>query len=340
MAGLASKTKRLKKAAAELRKQSGRTIFRRASKGEQGPCKSLQNAKLGMEKISWDHLELAIPASLNILGAKLSKMSQALLYQGILERRTKPSRRGTTICLDMARHGVKEIAGYLPTDKKIWYSLRNKDISRNVRAYLWKCMHRAHRCGGYWLKLPGYEQRAECRICGSEESMEHILTECQGSGQKTVWKLVQELLTRKGIPQTATPTFGQILGSSLASFHDQKGKLLKGSSRLYTIIISESAYLVWRLRCEWRIERDEDKNRLHTEAEIANQWLNMVNTRLKLDCLMTDKKRYGRKATNPDKVEQTWCNVLHDERGLPDGWIVNSEVLVGMRVARPPGRNR
>jgi len=227
----------LKKAAAELRKRSGRTIFCKVSKGEQGPCKSCQNAELGMNKASWDNLELAIPMSLNVLGAKLSKMSQALLYQGILEMRAKPSRRGTTICLDMARHGDQEITGSLPTDQKIWYSLRNKGMSRNVCAYMWRCMHNAHCCGGYWPKLSGYEQRADCRICGSEESMEHILTECQDSGQKTVWKLVQELLTRKGIPQTAAPTFGQILGSGLVGFHDMKGKLLKGSSRLYTIII-------------------------------------------------------------------------------------------------------
>jgi len=56
----------------------------------------------------------------------------------------------------------------------------------------------------------------------------------------------------------------------------------------------------------------------------------MVNARLKLDCLLTNKKRYGHKATNPGVVEQTWCNVLHDERGLPDRWVMDSEVLVGM----------
>lgn len=201
-------------------------------------------------------------------------------------------------------------------------------------------MHNAHCCGEYGLKIPGYEQHAQCRICDANESMEHILTDCRASGQNRVWELAHELLTKKGLTQLPTnPTFGQILGCSLVNMHDQKGKLLKGSSRLYTIVILEPAYLTWRLRCEWRIDRGEDPQRVHTKAEIAGRWLSMVNTRLKLDCLMTNKARYGCKALNPVMVKQTWNNVLHDERGLPDNWISESGVLVGMRMVRPPGCN-
>ena len=100
-------------------------------------------------------------------------------------------------------------------------------------------MHNVLQCGAYWLNIPGYEQRATCRVCGSDESLEHILTECQASGQQTVWTLARELLTKKGIPVTANPTFRQALGCGLASICDQRGKKLQGSSRLYTIVVSE-----------------------------------------------------------------------------------------------------
>ena len=50
---------------------------------------------------------------------------------------------------------------------------------------------------------------------------------------------------------------------------------MNGSSRLYRIVVSESVYLIWKLRCEWRIERDEDQARLHTESEIVARWLHI-----------------------------------------------------------------
>lgn len=33
---------------------------------------------------------------------------------------------------------------------------------------------------------------------GGDESMEHILTDCRASGQRVVWKMAQDLLTKKG----------------------------------------------------------------------------------------------------------------------------------------------
>ena len=223
---------------------------------------------------------------------------------------------------------------------QIWLSLKNRDIAKNIRAYLWKCMHDAHHCGAFWLRIPGYEQRATCQVCGCDKSMEHIVTECRVSGQDTVWKLTRMLLTKKGVSQLMTPSIGQILGCGLADLWDQRGKLQRGRSRLYTIVVSESAYLIWRLTCEWRIERGGDEERLHTKAEVESRWLAMVNMRLKFDCLMTDKKRYGHKAIDPEVVRRTWDGVLFDKRGLSENWVSKAGVLVGMRAMRPPGHNR
>ena len=106
------------------------------------------------------------------------------------------------------------------------------------------------------------------------------------------------------------------------------------------IIVLESAYLIWKLRCEWRIERGGDEERLHTKAEVESRWLAMVNMRLKFDCLMTDKKCYGHKAIDPEVVRRTWDGVLFDERGLSETWVSEAGDLVGMRAMHPPGRNQ
>ena len=79
---------------------------------------------------------------------------------------------------------------------------------------------------------------------------------------------------------------------------------------------------------------------MHTSEELTNRWLALINTRLKLDCLMANKHRYGHKAIDPRVVMKTWNGVLQDERGLPENWISDAGVLVGMRAGRPPGRNR
>lgn len=41
---------------------------------------------------------------------------------------------------------------------------------------MWKCMYNVLQCGAYWLNILGNEQRATCRVCGGDESLEHILT--------------------------------------------------------------------------------------------------------------------------------------------------------------------
>ena len=66
------------------------------------------------------------------------------------------------------------------------------------------------------------------------------------------------------------PMLGRVLGCGLAKIRDQRGKTLKGSSRLFMIVVSESAYLIWRLRCEWRIEREENQSKIHMREEVTN----------------------------------------------------------------------
>ncbi|PBL02836.1 hypothetical protein ARMGADRAFT_1110140, partial [Armillaria gallica] len=86
------------------------------------------------------------------------------------------------------------------------------------------------------------------------------------------------------------------------------------------ILITESAYLIWCIRCERRIVRNDEPERWHTLQKIRNRWIEQINTRLKSDCAMTNAKRYGKKALKEDTVIQTWRNTLQNDV-LPDNWI-------------------
>ena len=89
--------------------------------------------------------------------------------------------------------------------------------------------------------------------------------------------------------------------------------------------------------CYSLIQNEGDPEKYHTETEVHNKWLAMINNRLSMDCLMTDRRRYGKKALKSKDVLLTWSGVLMDQENLPDNWLWQSGVLVGIRSKRPPG---
>ncbi|KAJ7506112.1 hypothetical protein B0H11DRAFT_1616426, partial [Mycena galericulata] len=140
---------------------------------------------------------LVIPAAAELRGAKLATLTQALAYKAIKEQKITPKRKTTAENISLIQTACKASWGTLPTPAKIWKSIRHKDISRQIKTFLWKSIHGAHRVGKFWTNIPGYEERATCQHCGVVESLEHILLECSLPGQSGVWKLVEELWGKK-----------------------------------------------------------------------------------------------------------------------------------------------
>ena len=123
-------------------------------------------------------------------------------------------------------------------------------------------------------------------------------------------------------------TFHVSMGAIMACAATKKRNA--GESRLFRILISESAHLIWRLRCE-RVINEQPP---FSDREVKNRWLKTINMRLRLDRLLTNKNKYGRRAFDPNSVKTTWCKVLKDEANLPKDWhiVKNGEngVLVGV----------
>lgn len=106
--------------------------------------------------------------------------------------------------------------------------------------------------------------RAVCSVCRDVESMEHILTECDASGGQVIWRLTRALWEHKH-PVWPTPWPGTVLGCGLANFTTDDDEHLTGASHLYRI--SEAAHLIWKIRCERRIEFEDDESRFHTTTK-------------------------------------------------------------------------
>lgn len=328
--------------AAHLRRRSSETTFGyvQAHNGDLGNEGADAEAGKGARKDAADLVSYHIPARFNLTGAKLSTATQALLYQGIKEQLDVPIRQAALIHLDITRYAVEELSGTLPTDASIWKSLTHKDLTKKIQIFYWRIMHGSLRIGPYWRNIPDNGPREFCPVCENEsETMEHILLECKAPGQEIIWQLTHQLWLLKH-PVWPELTYGTILGCTLAAFKDANDHALPGANRLYRILISESAHLIWRIRCERRISRLDDPARHDTTTELESAWSKVINSRLKIDRLLTNKHKYNKRALPPAHVLRTWNSVLTTNGDLSDDWLQQSGVLVGMQPPRPPGRNR
>ncbi|KAJ7802283.1 hypothetical protein B0H14DRAFT_2614429 [Mycena olivaceomarginata] len=136
-------------------------------------------------------------------------------------------------------------------------------------------------------------------------------------GREILWNLAKKLWELKGY-QWPEISFGRILACGFAEVEDASGKRdrLRGADRLYRILVSETAHLIWKLRCLRVIERGSDPSRYFSEYEIHNRWLACINARLRTDILLTDRKKFGNRALNFKRVTNTWKHVLKDAENL------------------------
>jgi hypothetical protein len=65
-------------------------------------------------------------------------------------------------------------------------------------------------------------------------------------------------------------------------------------------------------------------------AKIQNRWLRKINMRLAIDCAMTDRLKYEKRALKMSVVKRTWKHTLKDELTLAKDWPRTVGVLVGV----------
>ena len=266
-------------------------------------------------------------------GAQLTKLEQKDFYKIIRDRRVIPARRRTDRNIGAIQARTKETLGVSPTKERVWTAIRHKDFTRKTRDFLWKSTQHAYKIGEYWAHIAGYESRGICPLCDELEDMDHILTRCKADTRLVAWELANEAWVKRH-PTPLPSHLGDILGCGFANF-EINGKPNKGKNRLYRILISETAYLIWKLRNERRIRDDEGP--VQTATETRNRWTYAINKRLTIDRMLTKKTRFKKKALDEKLVRSTWRKCLKNEEDLPANWPTAKGVLVGISQACPPG---
>lgn len=170
--------------------------------------------------------------------------------------------------------------------------------------------------------------------------MEHILTDCPIPGRTIIWNLAQNLWLKKHDTWPEIRNIGSILKCGLADFKTHEGKPDPGANRLYRIIISESAFLIWKLRCNRVMVAGTDEALWPSEDTIKKKWYSAIERRLTLDRAMTHKK-FEKRALKLSVVRNTWRGILQNESDMPDDWLKSpTEGLVSIDFAEQNLRQR
>ncbi|KAJ7078702.1 hypothetical protein B0H15DRAFT_788723 [Mycena belliarum] len=333
----------LRALAGELRKRSAPTFLKEKPKTNledrraEDPSGAAQLAREGCRKLVPSEICYTANRHLELPGAKLASLTQATAYAGIRELKTAVTRKASDNNVKQVTLAIQCEYNYLPSAAQVWKSIRHKDFTRQVKNFLWKSLHSAHRIGSFWNHIPECEARGVCQFCDEPEDLEHILLKCRRPGQDLIWSLAKELWLKKH-PVWPTLSLGSVLGCGLASFSDTNGRKLPGASRLYHILVSESVFMIWKVRNESVLARQGVPL---PEIAIHNKWLHCINQRLLFDRLLTNHAKYGKQnSIKTSLVLQTWSATLMNEDDLPDDWIKEPRVLVGTepRSSPPPTR--
>ncbi|KAJ7861168.1 hypothetical protein B0H13DRAFT_1621094, partial [Mycena leptocephala] len=181
----------------------------------------------GARKPAADIVNLEVPPTLQVAGAKLSAMTQCQAYKAISERKMRKKLRKRERTVANPKAEAEDNFGFIPSEAKIWKSLQNKDLSVQQKYFQWMLTLDAHIIGTHWLRdsnPPEKKERAECRHCGTIETMEHIMSQCEAPGQKEIWELTKGLWLKRN-PKWAWPGIGTIISAGLAAFKDDQGKI-------------------------------------------------------------------------------------------------------------------
>ncbi|EJD42138.1 hypothetical protein AURDEDRAFT_67864 [Auricularia subglabra TFB-10046 SS5] len=199
-------------------------------------------------------------------------------------------RKTTEKNISTIKADISSYCGYTPTTEQIWRGIRGNDMSRQARNFLWKAVHGAHKIGSYFHKMPSpWKEMAQCPTCGIEESMEHILLDCPDSKQAVIWEQVGKFFEMRRID--AGVSLGTILGCANVRLEGFGSNRDPPKERAYRIVVAESAFLAWKLRCEKRIEHADDPEWTISDKEAKTRWQHMIRARRWQDRFLAKSRR-------------------------------------------------
>src|SRR5260221_9939887 len=97
--------------------------------------------------------------------------------------------------------------------------------------------------------MPELSKRGMCSTCNTPETMQHIVFNCEANQCNIIWNATQAICSKKNI---VTPDLDimTIMALPLINIRSETRQACPRATHLLRIVISECAFLVWKLRCE------------------------------------------------------------------------------------------
>ncbi|KAM5543386.1 hypothetical protein V8D89_002971 [Ganoderma adspersum] len=322
---------------AKLRARRAHTILNQVNaKGSHvGITEASSLAREATENLPAENVSLEVDKAFLVSGAKLATMTQKLAYRAIRQSKDAKTNQRPRAAANIKKiaDGLQSAFGISIREETIWSSLSSRHLSRECRQFMWKTIHDGFMVGSHWLRpkmSDDLQARAKCKVCAnSVETMDHILFECEAVGQAKIWESLKQTWELTEQPWYE-PSWGTALGAACVVLRSESGHRSRAAEQLWTILWSESMYLIWKMRCERVIGR---AGRQFTAQEVMNRWYATINQRLSLD-RRTAAISVGKRSLNPASVEAIWTPVLDKKDELPEHWVVDCGVLVGIKRGR------
>ncbi|KAG8921831.1 hypothetical protein FRC00_008182 [Tulasnella sp. 408] len=265
-----------------IRKRTAKTSIQKvaAHTGVRGNEEADALAKAGAE----GEVELApyldVPNGWQLMGARIQKLSYSSAYEWIRRKETKPKETRSPQNVERVLEELLDSHDLRLTEAKLWRSLREPYIRREISDFLWLMIHGRSQCGTMFSKWGlGWDDLQFCE-CGAVELMEHILKDCGDAVWRiNLWWTMSDLLRSSGMIPAAMcrpPTFAEIMGVGVVRLPNRV------ATRLWATIVSETAFVIWKLRNRRRFDGTNISN-----AMAENFWRSALEKRARTDLAVT-----------------------------------------------------
>ncbi|EJD35548.1 hypothetical protein AURDEDRAFT_75169 [Auricularia subglabra TFB-10046 SS5] len=321
-------------AAAALRSRVAETTFTTVSKPALKEWPELKDT-IKMAKVASDvgaavDFDTDALAPFDAVGMAVVGITQREALRAIKHTTLPPHdyRRATRQNILEIQSSLLDRCDFAPTDWQVWTGLRSRDLSRGARNFLWRAIHGAHKMGAYFSKMPQpWKAYEKCATCGCLETLFHVLFECPDTHSDRIWESAQELLWHRGICKSID--LGTVLGCASVRLRGDHVYRDLAAERAFRIVVSETAFFLWKLRCEKRIQHAEEPAWGISDEDALARWTALLRNRISMDVLLSDANRFKNLALRAGLANSTWLDVENPANDDIDPSL-EPGVLVGM----------